>query len=147
MVHKSNTHVPSGGGGGVSSLNGETGDITITSSDGSINVSAVGTTVDITTAAGGATGRTTSSLTVAMTNSDGIVNITGTSTGAVAVTGAAGRTAWKPYTIKDAAGNAGANNATYTPDSGTIDGMASILLQQNHDSLTIYSDGTNEFTM
>ena len=90
-------------------------------------------------------GRTVTAGTVTMTNLDGIVNIN--HAGTVAVAGAPSRTPFKPYTIKDSGGHALANNITYTPSSGTIDGAATLLLTQNYDSATIYWDGTNEFTM
>lgn len=92
-------------------------------------------------------GRTAKTSPVTMKDGDQIVNVNLTTPGAVAITGASVRTAFKPYTIKDAAGSAATYNITYTPASGTIDGAASILIQQNYDALTIYSDGTNEFTM
>lgn len=91
-------------------------------------------------------GRTALTTPVTMTDNDGIMNVSLTLPAACAVAGAAGRTPWKEYTIKDSAGNASTHNITYTPASGTIDGMASILIQQDYDSLTIYSDGINEFT-
>lgn len=90
-------------------------------------------------------GRTVTASSATMTNADGIVNID--HAGAVTVAGASGRTPFKPYTIKDSGGNAYANNITYTPNSGDIDGAATLLITQNYDSVTIYSDGTNEFTM
>ena len=90
-------------------------------------------------------GRTVATGAVVMLNADDIVNVN--HAGTVTVTGATGRTPWKPYTIKDSGGNAAANNITYTPATGTIDGAASVKIQQNYDSLTIYSDGTNEFIL
>lgn len=89
-------------------------------------------------------GRTITGASGTMTNSDNIVDVN--HAGPVAIAGASGRTAYRSYVIKDTSGAAYTNNITYTPASGTIDGMASILIQQNYDSLTIYSDGTNEFT-
>lgn len=91
-------------------------------------------------------GRTATTASVTMSNTDGIVNIHLTTPGYCTVTGASGRTPWKPYLIKDAAGNAFVYPITYTPASGTVDGMANIEIQQDYDSLEIYSDGTNEFT-
>lgn len=92
-------------------------------------------------------GRTVTSTSVTMLNTDGIVDIKLGAAASVAITGAAGRTAWIQYTIKDAGGTAGTNAFVYTPASGTIDGQASIKIQQNYDSVSIYSDGTNEYTM
>lgn len=108
-----------------------------------------GTTDVLTTLPPGATstGRTAVTSPVTMVNSDGIVNVALTVPGTVTVNGASGRTAWQPYTIKDAAGNATTHNITYTPNSGTIDGAATAVIYTNYSSLTIYSDGTNEFIM
>jgi hypothetical protein len=51
------------------------------------------------------------------------------------------------YTIKDVAGNAFTNNITITPASGTIDGAASLVLNANYVSATLFSDGTNYYVV
>ena len=112
------------------------------------------TTQAIANLAGGGTGggtsylgRTATTSPVTMANTDGIVNINLSVPGDCTVNGASGRTKWQTYVIKDAAGTAFAYPITYYPHSGTIDGQSYIEIQQGFDSLTIYSDGTNEFTM
>jgi hypothetical protein len=52
-------------------------------------------------------------------------------------------TPYTPYTVKDAAGNAGAFNITITPTSGTFDGQANFIIFQNYGSVSFYSDATN----
>ena len=49
--------------------------------------------------------------------------------------------------IKDANGNAGTNNITVdTQGSETIDGQATFILNNNYQTVNIYSDGSNWFT-
>lgn len=134
---------------GVESVNGLSGEVLIDSPDSSITITVNDGFIHLESAGGGAgyAGRTAQASPVTMLDTDGVVNINLTVPGACAVAGATSRTHWKPYTIKDAAGNAGTDPITYTPHSGTIDGQATLLIQQNYDSITIYSDGTNEFTM
>lgn len=138
--------------GSADTINGTSGAAGVSQSAGIsiIYVSAkAGAWFSIGSSSGGAptiTGRTALTTPITMLNSDGIVNVALTVPGTVTINGASGRTAWQSYTIKDAAGNAFTYPITYTPHSGTIDGQASLQIQQNYDSLTIYSDGTNEFT-
>lgn len=47
------------------------------------------------------------------------------------------------FTIKDESGLAGINAITVQGESGTIDGVASALINGNYNSITIYADGTN----
>ena len=53
----------------------------------------------------------------------------------------------KVYTVKDGKGDAGTNNITITPASGTIDGAASYVVNTHYRALTFYSDGTNLFSV
>jgi hypothetical protein len=52
----------------------------------------------------------------------------------------------KRITVKDESGNAGVNNITITPESGTIDGAASVQIVVNYGVVRIYSDGSNWFS-
>ena len=47
--------------------------------------------------------------------------------------------------IIDSGGNAISNNIIIQPASGTISGQSSITIQQNYNSITIASNGTNYF--
>jgi hypothetical protein len=49
--------------------------------------------------------------------------------------------------IKDESGNAGTDNVTISPTSSTIDGTASVNLGSNFQSVGIYHNGTNYFTV
>jgi hypothetical protein len=49
--------------------------------------------------------------------------------------------------VKDEAGGAATNNITITPTSGNIDGAASKVINTNYGTVTIYSNGTNWFTI
>jgi len=81
--------------------------------------------------------------------SDDILNVTYTATGAVTITlPTAQCVAGRTIVIKDAGGNAGTNNITIdTEGSETIDGAATEVISSNYDSVTIYSDGSNWFTI
>lgn len=59
---------------------------------------------------------------------------TASTTGAAANTG-------KIYIIKDQSGGAASNNITVQPTSGTIDGVASIVIDANYGEVQVYSDG------
>lgn len=50
---------------------------------------------------------------------------------------------FKRYTIIDVSGNAGTDNITLTPSSGTINGQATFVLINARQSVTFYSNGTN----
>lgn len=50
-------------------------------------------------------------------------------------------------TVKDESGNAGTNNITVSLESGNIDGSASYVIDGDYESVTIYLDGTNGFTV
>lgn len=50
------------------------------------------------------------------------------------------------WIVKDEGGDAAANVITITPNSGTIDGAASTVINGNYDSLNILYDGTNYWT-
>ena len=47
--------------------------------------------------------------------------------------------------IKDESGNAFVNNITVVPQSGTIDGAGSFVIDQNYESIVVISNGTNWF--
>ena len=64
---------------------------------------------------------------------------TATTTGANANSG-------KVYVIKDQSGGAGTNNITIAPATGTIDGSANIVIDQNYGEAVVYSDGTAWFS-
>ena len=77
-----------------------------------------------------------------------ILNVTYTATGAVAITLDASVLAKNTkIIIKDTGGNASANNITITPDSGTIDGAANIVLSTDYESITLFTDGVNFFVI
>lgn len=91
------------------------------------------------------TGRTvTAAGAVTVLAGDGIVEIAKTTPAATAV-GAdpAVLTPWKTYTLKDAAGNASGFPITLTPASGTIDGAASAVIDQDGGWLSFYSTGVH----
>jgi hypothetical protein len=46
------------------------------------------------------------------------------------------------HTIKDGKGDAATNNLTITPNSGNIDGAATLVMNINYDSVTVVYDGT-----
>ena len=50
--------------------------------------------------------------------------------------------AGKVYIIKDQSGGAATNNITIAPAAGTIDGAASILIDQNYGEAQVYCDGS-----
>lgn len=60
---------------------------------------------------------------------------------------ATGMVAGQQFVIKDESLAAGTNNITIVATSATIDGQASVLISINGGSITVYSDGTNYFTM
>ena len=81
--------------------------------------------------------------------SDKIIHVTYTPTGTVALTlpTALMNAAQLPIVVKDAGGNAGANNITIaTGGAETIDGGATYVISTNYDTITLYSDGSNWFT-
>lgn len=79
---------------------------------------------------------------------DSIVHVTYTSTGAVTslTLPTAQTTNGRFIIIKDAGGNAGTNNITVdTEGSETIDGQATLVIDSDYRSYTLYSDGSNWF--
>jgi len=79
---------------------------------------------------------------------DGILHVSYTATGAVTITVPTAQiTATRlPFDVKDAGGNATANNITIvTEGAETIDGEANAVISTSYNSLTLYSDGTNLF--
>ena len=79
---------------------------------------------------------------------DTLLNVTYTGTAAVTsltlITSQA--VAGRTIVIKDAGGNASANNITIDTEGGeTIDGQATYVSSTDYESITLYSDGTNWF--
>jgi hypothetical protein len=84
----------------------------------------------------------TSGSSLAMTSTYLVVNKTSGS--ATAVTLPSSPVAWtQTYTVKDGKGDAGTNNITLTPASGTIDGQANYVMQIPRQAVSLLSDGTN----
>jgi hypothetical protein len=86
--------------------------------------------------------RVVTSCPVNMTAADQIVEINQAS-GSCAVTGPSNPVPGKTYTIKDGGLNAATYPITLNPASGTIDGSASITLNQNGQALSFESNGSN----
>lgn len=83
-------------------------------------------------------------------NNDYILHVTYTGTGPVTslTLPTAQTTAGRTIIIKDAGGNATINNITIdTEGAQTIDGQANWVLGIDYESVTLYSDGTNWFTI
>ena len=78
---------------------------------------------------------------------DDILSVTRTATGACAIEWKTAQiVSGRVVIIKDAGGNASAFNITLTGESGeTIDGAASAVISGDHDSITVYCNGTNLF--
>lgn len=56
-------------------------------------------------------------------------------------------TSGRKIIIKDSGGSAQTNNITVSPASGTIDGAASFVINNNYQSIDLVSDGTNWFAV
>lgn len=78
---------------------------------------------------------------------DDILHVTYTATGGVAIDlKTAQVTAGRCLVIKDAGGNAAANNITVTTEGGEkIDGADTAVINSNYSSINLYCDGTNWF--
>ena len=79
---------------------------------------------------------------------DQFINVTYTTTGAVTslTLPTAQVVAGRWIVIKDAGGNATANNITIdTEGSATIDGDATVVVNSDYASINLYCDGTNWF--
>ena len=50
---------------------------------------------------------------------------------------------WVTYQVKDGKGDAATNNITVSPASGTVDGAASIAINNNYQGLSFVYDGTS----
>lgn len=87
---------------------------------------------------------TTTPITVA--SSDHYVLSNMASAGAVAVSLTGATPAGMSFTVKDAKGDAAANNITITPTSGTIDGAATLVINTNYGKANVVSDGVNYWT-
>jgi hypothetical protein len=85
--------------------------------------------------------------TLTATENNSIVHVAYSTTGTCAVTlpAIASCPAGTWFQIKDANGDANINNITVTPNGGTIDGDATITLNQSYTAVQIYSDGSNWF--
>ena len=82
--------------------------------------------------------------------SDDILNVTYTATGAVTslTLPTAQCVSGRVIVIKDAGGNAGTNNITIaTQGAEKIDGLDTLVINNNYNSVTLYSDGTNWFAI
>lgn len=92
--------------------------------------------VNVTTVAGA---------TYTVLRTDDIIHSTYSATGAVTITIPTALMAEKKtFTIKDAAGKAGTNNITISPQGvETIDGGVTYIINSDYDSITLYSDGNN----
>lgn len=91
---------------------------------------------------------TVAAATYTTTGVESILHVTYTATGAVTITiASADIIDGRRIIIKDAGGNAGTNNITITPASGTIDGAASATISTNYGKAKLYSDGSNLFTI
>lgn len=76
---------------------------------------------------------------------DQIIAVTYTSTGAVTLTLPPATNTIR-IVIADEGGNAGTNNITINPDgSDTIIGESSIIINDDYNSLSLYSDGTSKW--
>lgn len=76
---------------------------------------------------------------------DHIVAVTYTSTGAVTLTLPPATNSIR-ILIVDEGGNAGTNNITVNPDgSDTIIGESSVIINGDHNSLSLYSNGSNQW--
>ena len=81
--------------------------------------------------------------------SDNIIHSTYSATGAVTITlPTAQLVSGRIITIKDAGGLAGTNNITIaTEGAEKIDGLDTLVINNNYNSVTLYSDGTNWFAI
>ena len=88
---------------------------------------------------------TVAGATYTVLRTDDIIHSTYSATGAVTITIPTALMAEKKtFTIKDAGGNAGINNITIaTQGEETIDGSATLVIDANYSSATLFSDGTN----
>jgi hypothetical protein len=81
--------------------------------------------------------------------SDEVIDVT-TSGGAITITLPAATTTnatGKKYVIKDVSGNAGTNNITVNGGGTNIDGAATSVINSNYGKLTVFSNGTQWFTV
>lgn len=94
---------------------------------------------------GGGTGQTiTNSYSFSITPSIFTTNIANITPGAVAISvDPTALTPWAMYIVQDAGGNAGANNITITPTSGTFQLQTNYVIFQDTGGVKFYSDGTN----
>lgn len=114
--------------------------ITDTHLKGSVNMSQGGQTVKKTTV---------NAATYSTLVTDYILHVTYTATGACTITIPTTQiTDGRKFIVKDASGNAGTNSITIaTQGSETIDGAATLTVSTNYGKLTLYSDGSNLFTI
>lgn len=73
---------------------------------------------------------------------DQVLIVNKASGSATALTLPASPTVGMMYRIKDGKGDAGTNNITITPSSGTIDGSANLVINGNYTSVDLVYNGT-----
>jgi len=80
---------------------------------------------------------------------ESLLHVTKTTTGICAIQLMTAQcTNGRSVTVKDAGGNAGANNITISTEGAeTIDGAATLVINTNYAAVTLYSDGTNWFVI
>jgi hypothetical protein len=125
----------------------ETGNVGIGMSSGAgalLDVAGTGRIQGIATTGSGVVraSRVATASPVTVATSDHYVFTKLTVAGAVAVNLPSSPTTGQVFIIKDAKGDAGANNVTITPAAGTIDGAASYVLNVNYGSVTLIYNGT-----
>ena len=77
---------------------------------------------------------------------EGLIAVTNTAAPRTITLSDADKIDCKEIDIKDESGGAGTNNITISPQSGTIDGAASVVISANYGVARVYSNGTNWFT-
>ena len=78
---------------------------------------------------------------VAVTAADAVIVVRKTAGAATTVTLESGPAAGRVVTVKDGRGDAGANPITVVPASGTIDGVANLVLSSGYGSVTLVFNG------
>lgn len=81
--------------------------------------------------------------TVDMVATDGIIEINKTIAANTSVITPVAPTAFKPYTVKDGAGNADVHPITITPYSGLMDGAATYIINAPYGAVTFYWNNSN----
>jgi hypothetical protein len=84
----------------------------------------------------------TASGTISPLSTDGIIIVNKTTPAATAVTLMSSPPTGQSVTIKDGAGNAATYNITVSPAAGLIDGLGTMVLNNNYASCTLVYNGT-----